>query len=74
MSLLKAWKVTVVKYRVQGYLDNRLRRHISEKFLHGVEGANFMTTEACGATNCTMVEMGGATSSIMKVHRATKSN
>ena len=32
-----------------------------------------MTTEACGATNCTMVEAGGAISSMMKVCGATKS-
>ena len=33
-----------------------------------------MMTEACGATNCTMMEVGGATSSMMKVRGATKSN
>ena len=32
-----------------------------------------MMTEDCGATNCTMIELGGATSSIMKVRGATKS-
>ena len=32
-----------------------------------------MMTEACGATNCTMMEMGGATSSMMKMRGATKS-
>ena len=31
-------------------------------------------TEACGATNCTMMEVGGATSSMMKVRGATNSN
>ena len=30
-------------------------------------------TEACGTTNCTMMEVGGATNSMMKVCRATKS-
>ena len=34
---------------------------------------NLMMTEACGATNCTMVEVGGAISSMMKVCGATKS-
>ena len=33
-----------------------------------------MMTEASGATNCTIVEVGGATSSMMKVLGATKSN
>ena len=33
-----------------------------------------MMTEACGATNCIMMEVGGATSSMMKMRRATKSN
>ena len=32
-----------------------------------------MMTEACGATNCTMMEMGEAISSMMKVCGATKS-
>ena len=32
-----------------------------------------MMIEACGATNCTMVKMGEATSSMMKVCGATKS-
>ena len=32
-----------------------------------------MMTEACG-TNCTIMEMGGATSSMMKVRGTTKSN
>ena len=32
-----------------------------------------MMTEACGATNCTMMEVGGAISSMMKVCGATKS-
>ena len=41
-----------------------------EKFLHRVD----MLTEACGATYCTMLEMGRATSSMMKVRGATKSN
>ena len=36
---------------------------------------NRMMTEACGATNCTMMEVGGgATRSMMKVRGATKSN
>ena len=34
---------------------------------------NFMMTKACGATNCTMMEVGGAISSMMKVCGATKS-
>ena len=34
---------------------------------------NLMMTEACGATNCTMMEVGGAISSLMKVCGATKS-
>ena len=34
---------------------------------------NLMMTEVCGATNCTMMEVGGATSSMMKVCGATKS-
>ena len=34
---------------------------------------NLMMTEACGATNCTMVEVGGAISSMMKVCGVTKS-
>ena len=34
---------------------------------------NLMMTEACGATNCTMMEVGEATSSMMKVCGATKS-
>ena len=33
-----------------------------------------MMTEACGATNCTMMEVGGATISMMKVRGATNSN
>ena len=33
-----------------------------------------MMTEACSATNSTMMDMGGAISSMMKVHVATKSN
>ena len=32
-----------------------------------------MMTEACGATNCTMMEVGEAISYMMKVCRATKS-
>ena len=36
-------------------------------------GANLMMTEACGATNCTMMEVGEAISSMMKVCEATKS-
>ena len=35
---------------------------------------NLMMTEACGATNCTMMEVSRATSSMMKVRGATKSN
>ena len=34
---------------------------------------NLMMTEACGATNCTMMEVGEAISSMMKVCAATKS-
>ena len=34
---------------------------------------NLMMTEACGATNYTMMEVGGAISSMMKVCGATKS-
>ena len=34
---------------------------------------NLMMTEACGATSCTMMEVGGAISSMMKVCGATKS-
>ena len=34
---------------------------------------NLMMTEACGATNCTMMEVGGAVCSMMKVCGATKS-
>ena len=34
---------------------------------------NLMMTEACSATNCTMMEVGGAISSTMKVCGATKS-
>ena len=34
---------------------------------------NLMMTEACGATNCTMMEVGGVVSSMMKVYGATKS-
>ena len=34
---------------------------------------NLMMTEACGATNCTMMEVGEAISSMMKVCGATKS-
>ena len=33
---------------------------------------NLMMTEACGATNRTMMEVGGAYSSMMKVCGATK--
>ena len=33
-----------------------------------------MMTEVCGATNCIMMEVGGATGSMMKVRGATKSN
>ena len=33
-----------------------------------------MMTESCGATNCTIMEVGGATSSMMKVCGVTKSN
>ena len=35
---------------------------------------NLMMTEACGATNCTMMEVGEAISSMMKVCGVTKSN
>ena len=31
-------------------------------------------TEACGATSCTMMEVGGAANSLMKVRGATNSN
>ena len=34
---------------------------------------NLIMTEACGATNCTMMEVGEAISSMMKVCGATKS-
>ena len=34
---------------------------------------NLMMTEACGSTNCTMMEVGEAISSMMKVCGATKS-
>ena len=34
---------------------------------------NLMMTEACGATNCTMMEVGGATNSMMKVCGAINS-
>ena len=34
---------------------------------------NLMMTEACGATNCTMMEVGEAISSMMEVCGATKS-
>ena len=34
---------------------------------------NLMMTEACGATNCTMMEVGGAITSMMKGCGATKS-
>ena len=34
---------------------------------------NHMMTEACSATNCTMMEVGEAISSMMKVCGATKS-
>ena len=34
---------------------------------------NLMMTEACGATNCTMMEVGEAISNMMKVCGATKS-
>ena len=36
-------------------------------------GLMIMMTEACGATNCTMIEVGEAISSMMKVCGATKS-
>ena len=35
---------------------------------------NLMMTEACAATNCTMMEVGGAISSMMKLCEATKSS
>ena len=34
---------------------------------------NLMMTEACGGTNCTMMEVGKAISSMMKVCGVTKS-
>ena len=34
---------------------------------------NLMMTEACGATNCTMMEVCETISSMMKVYGATKS-
>ena len=34
---------------------------------------NLMMTGACGANNCSMMEVGGAISSMMKVCGATKS-
>ena len=34
---------------------------------------DLMMTDACGATNCTMMEVGKAISSMMKVCGATKS-
>ena len=34
---------------------------------------NLMMTEACSANNCTMMKVGGAISSMMKVCGATKS-
>ena len=34
---------------------------------------NLMMTEACGATNCTMMKVGGAISPMMKVCGAIKS-
>ena len=56
---------------------NRLRRHISFMMrrnsylgLREVE-QNLIMTEACGATNHKMMEVGGATSSKMKVCGAT---
>ena len=33
-----------------------------------------MMTEACSATNCTMMEVGGAINSMMKLCGATKSS
>ena len=33
---------------------------------------NLMMTEACGATNCTIMEMGGDTTTMMKVCGAIK--
>ena len=49
--------------------------HDEAKFLLRVEGggAKSMMTEACDATNSTMMEVGEAISSIMKVCGATKS-
>ena len=43
--------------------------HDEAKFLHMVErgGLNLMIIEAYGATNCTIMEVGGATSSMLKV-------
>ena len=37
------------------------------------EAENLMMTEVCGATNCTMMEVGEAISCMMKVCGATKS-
>ena len=34
---------------------------------------NLMVTEACGSTKCTMIEVGGAISSMMRVCGVTKS-
>ena len=34
---------------------------------------NLMMTEACGAANCTMMEVGGAISRMIKMCEATKS-
>ena len=35
---------------------------------------NLMMIEACGATNCTMMDVGRASSCMMNVRGATKSN
>ena len=49
-----------------------MMRQNSYLWLREVE-QNLIMTEACGATNCTMMEVGGAISSMMKVCGATKS-
>ena len=40
-----------------------------QKFLHRLREVelNLMMTEVCGATNCIMMEVGGATSSMMEL-------
>ena len=46
-----------------------MRRKIPNKEVE----QNLMMTEACGATNCTMMEVGEAINIMMKVCGATKS-